>query len=146
MGQGKQLLHSKGRKFLVYTNTCDRKATLGTVKSTLRIPPQHTGVVPIKIRGSTIEGHMAYFITDDITSKGRDPNSNIISSIYQITGKKSVNILVSNYSNKHLTFHKGENVGHLEPAVMDDTTMEQRETHQANSITLQKMMAETVTT
>ena len=33
----------------------------------------------------------------------------------------------------------------LNPAVMDDTTTEQRETHQANSITLKKMMAETVT-
>ena len=27
---------------------------------------------------------------------------------------------------------------------MDDTTIEQRETHQANSLTLKKMMAETV--
>ena len=26
-------------KFLVYTNTCGQKATIGTVKSTLRIPP-----------------------------------------------------------------------------------------------------------
>ena len=26
-------------KFLVYTNTCDEKATIGTVKSPLRIPP-----------------------------------------------------------------------------------------------------------
>ena len=26
-------------KFLVYTHTCDRKAIIGTVKSTLRIPP-----------------------------------------------------------------------------------------------------------
>ena len=25
--------------FLVYTNTCDQKATIGTVKSTLSIPP-----------------------------------------------------------------------------------------------------------
>ena len=42
-------------------------------------------------------------------------------------------------------FHKGEYVGHLEPAVMDDTTIDQRETHQANSVTLKKMLAETVT-
>ena len=51
----------------------------------------------------------------------------------------------SNYTNKHLTFHKGEYVRHLEPAVMDYTTIDQRETHQANSVTLKKMMAETVT-
>ena len=101
--------------------------------------------MPIKISGPIIEEHMAYFITDDNTSKGRDPNINIISGIYKIKGKTPVNVLVSNYTNKHLTFHKGEYVRHLNPAVMDDTTIEQRETHQANSVTLKKMMAETVT-
>ena len=131
-------------KFLVYTYTCDQKATIGTVKSTLRIPLQHNGVMPIKISGPIIEEHMAYFITDDNTSKGKDPNINIISSIHKIKGKTSVNILVFNYTNKHLTFHKGEYVRHLEPAVMDDNTIDLRETHQANSVTLKKMMTETV--
>ena len=88
---------------------------------------------------------MAYFITDDNTSKGKDPNINIINSIHKIKGKTSVNILVSNYTNKHLTFHKGEYVRHLEPTIMDDNTIDQRETHQTNSVTLKKMMAETVT-
>ena len=101
--------------------------------------------MPIKISGPIIEEHMAYFITDNNTSKGKDPNINIISGIHKIKGKTSVNILVSNCTNKHLTFHKGEYVRHLEPAVMDDTTIEQRETHQANSVTLKKMMVETVT-
>ena len=132
-------------KYLVYTHTCNQKATIGTVKSTLRIPPQHNGVMPIKISGPIIEEHMAYFITDDNTSKGKDPNINIISSIHKIKGKTSVNVLVSNYTNKHLTFHKGEHVGHLEPAVRDDSTIDQTETHQTNSITLKNMMAETVT-
>ena len=87
---------------------------------------------------------MAYFITDDSISKGRDPNINIISSIHKIKGRTSVNILVSNYTNKHLTFHKGDYVGHLEAAVIDDNTIDQGETHQTNSIMLQKMMAEKV--
>ena len=95
-------------KFLVYTNTCDQKVTIGMVKSTLRIPPQHNGVMPIKINGPIIEEHMTYFITDNNTSKGKDPNINIISSIHKIRYKTSVNILVSSYTNKHLTFHKGE--------------------------------------
>ena len=88
---------------------------------------------------------MAYFIRDDITPKGKDPNINIISGIHKIKGKISVNILISNYTNKHLRFHKGEYVGHLEPAVMDKNTIDQTKTHQTNSITLKKMMAETVT-
>ena len=54
-----------------------------------------------------------------------------------------MNVLVSNYTNKHLTFHKGEYVGHLELIELDST--DQGETHQANSITLKKMMSETVT-
>ena len=101
--------------------------------------------MPIKISGPIIEEHMAYFITDDNTSKGKDPNINIISGIHKIKGKTSVNVLVSNYTNKHLTFHKGEYVGHREPSIMDDNTKDQTETHQTNSITLKKMMAETVT-
>ena len=88
---------------------------------------------------------MAYFITDDNTSKAREPNINIINGIHKIKGRTSVNILVSSYTNKHLTLHKGEYVRHLEPAVIDDTTIEQRETHQTNSVMLKKMMAEKVT-
>ena len=127
---------------MVYTHTCDCMATIGTVKSTLKIPPRHNGVVPIKISGPIIETHMAYFLTDDSTPKGRDPNINIISGICKIKGRTSVNIPASNYTNKHLTFHRGEYIGHLEPAVMD--TADQQETHQTNSITLKKMMSETV--
>ena len=58
-------------KFLVYTHTCDCTATIGTVKSTLKIPPQHNGVIPIKISGPIIKTHMAYFLTDDSTPKTR---------------------------------------------------------------------------
>ena len=88
---------------------------------------------------------MAYFITDNNTPKGKDPNINIISGIHKIKCKTSVNILVSNYTNKYLTFHKGEYIRHLEPAVMDNNTIEQTETNQTNRVTLKKMMAETVT-
>ena len=54
-----------------------------------------------------------------------------------------MNVLISNYTNKHLTFHKGEYIGHLEPIEWHST--DQGETHQTNSITLTKMMSETVT-
>ena len=88
---------------------------------------------------------MAYFLTDDNTPKGKDPNINTISGIHKIKDKTSANVLVSNYTNKHLTFHKGEYIRHLEPAVMDTNTIEQNETHQTNSVSLKKMMTETVT-
>ena len=85
---------------------------------------------------------MAYFLTDDSTPKGKDPNINIIYGIHKIKGKTSVNILVSNYTIKHLTFHKGEYIGHLKLAVLDST--DQQDTHQTNSMTLKKMMSETI--
>ena len=71
------------------------------------------------------------------------PNINIINGIHKIKGKTSVNILVSNYTNKHITFSKGEYVGHLEPALTNNTTMDHTKAHPTNSVTLQKMMART---
>ena len=87
---------------------------------------------------------MAYFITDENSTKGRDLNINIINGIQKIKGKTSVNILVSNYTNKHITFNKGEYIGYLEPAIIDDMTIDDSETHSTHSISLQKMMAEQV--
>ena len=50
---------------------------------------------------------------------------------------------MSNYTNRHLTFHKGEYIRHFEPIELNFT--DQGETYQANSITLKKMASETVT-
>ena len=87
---------------------------------------------------------MAYFITDQDSRKGRDPNINIINGIHNIKGKTSVNILVSNYTNKHIMFSKGEYVGHLEPALEGNNIPFHNYTdaHSANSVTAQWMMAE----
>ena len=83
---------------------CEQKATIGFIKSSLKIPPRHNGVVPIKITGQAIKDHMAYFITEDNSRKGRDPNINIINGIHSTKEKTSVNVLVSNYTNTlHLT-------------------------------------------
>ena len=139
----KQCFIQQNGNFLAFTHTNPQKATIGTVKSTLKIPPRHNGVVPIKISGQLITTHTAHFIMDDSTPKGRDPNINIIDGIHKIKDRSMVNILVSNYTNKHLTFHNGEYIGHLELIVLDST--HQRETHQANSITLKKMMSKTIT-
>ena len=144
MGQRKNCYIQRDGKFLTYTQNCEQKATIGTVKSSLKITQQHNGVVPIKITGPAIKEHMAYFITDDNSIKGRDPNINIINGIHKIKGRTSVNILVSNYNNRYVTFNKGEYIGCLEPAIMDDTTIDDSETHSTHSITLQKMVAEQV--
>ena len=77
-------------KFLTYTKNCEQKATIGTVKSSLKIPPRHNGVIPIKITGPVFEGHMAYFITNDNSTKGRAPNIYLINGIHSIKGKTSL--------------------------------------------------------
>ena len=118
--------------------------TIGTVKSALKIPLQHNAVIPIKLTGPAIKVHMAYFFTDGNSTKGRDPNINIIDCIHKIKGRKSVSVLVSNYTNKHITFNKGEYIGHLESTIMDNTTIDDLKSHSTNSITLKRMMAEQV--
>ena len=102
----KQCYIQQNGKFLTFTHANNHTATIGTVKSTLKIPPRHNGVVPIKISGPPITTCTAHFITDDSTPKGRDPNINIIDGIHQIKDRTLLNILVSNYTNKHLTFQK----------------------------------------
>ena len=81
---------------------------------------------------------MAYFITDENLTKGWDPNICIISCIHCIKGKTFVNVLVSNYTNKHIKFNKGEYIGCLEPTITDSMPSDHPNTHPTNSVTLQK--------
>ena len=103
----------------------------------------------IKITDQTIKEYMAYFITYEDSTKRRDPNINIINGIHNIKRKTSVNVLVSNHTNKHIKFNKGEYIGCLEPAIEDSMTSDtqihnQPHAHSTNSVTLQRMMAEQV--
>ena len=87
--------------------------------------------MPIRISRPLITTDTAHFITDESTPKEKDLNINIIDSIHKIKDRSTVNVIVSNYTNKHLTFHKGKYIGHLEPLELKST--DQGETHQANS-------------
>ena len=144
--------YKKDGRFFTYIRNCEQKATIGIVKSMLKIPPKHNGVVSIKIKGHIITGHMAYFISDQNSTRGKDSNINIINGIHNIKGKTSVNVLVSNYTNKHITFNEGEHVWHLEPTIEDIEEEENLHSwanlnaHTTNSITTQWMMAEEVET
>ena len=57
---------------------------------------------------------MAYFMSDQDSKKGKHPKIHTIVGIHNIKGKTYVNILIPNYTNKHITFNEGEHVGHLE--------------------------------
>ena len=130
----------KDGRFLTYTRKCEQRATIGIVKSTLKIPPRHKDIIPIKIKG-----HMAYFISNQDSTNGEDPNINSINGIHNIKGKTSVNILVSNYTNKHITFNKGEYVWHWEPPIdKKPQSAAQPDSPTTHSITTERIMAEKV--
>ena len=63
-------------------------------------------------------------------------------SIHYIKGRTYVNVLISNYTNKHVTFNKVEHVGHLESPIEDmEEISEDTGSLTAHSITMKKMMA-----
>ena len=80
-------MYKRMADFSQYTRNCEWKATIGIVKSTLKIPPRHNGIIPIKIKGDTITGHMAYFISSQGSTKGKYPNINIVNDINNTKGK-----------------------------------------------------------
>ena len=79
------------------------------------------------MNGPIINEQFAYFLTDDNTNKGRNPLIQMLNSIHKIKDKKTVPILVSNYTNKHITFTKGEYVGQFEPTTIEDATIDDAE-------------------
>ena len=107
------------------------------------------------MNGPIIQEQLAYFLTDDNTNKGRNPSIQMLNGIHKIKDKKkTVPILVSNYTNKHITFTKGEYVGQFESATIEDPTIDDTEasstddngtvTHSTNSIAGKKMLTEQV--
>ena len=97
----------KEGKFLTYARNYEQKATIGTVKLSLKIPPWHNGIVPIKISGPVIKEQMAYFFMGNNSMKARDSNINIINGIHQIKGKTSVNILCFQLYKQAYNFQQG---------------------------------------
>ena len=77
---------------------------------------------------------MAYFISNQHTKKGFDSNVHTHDGIYSIKGKSTLYVKVANYTNKHITFNKGQCIGHMEPPIdrMSQTSV--------NSVTTQKMI------
>ena len=106
------------------------------------------------MNGPIIQEQLAYFLTDDNTNKGRNPSVQMINGIHKIKDRKTAPILVSNYTNKHITFTKWEYIRQFEPTTIEDPPIGDTEasspdgnetlTHSTNSITLKKMLAEQV--
>ena len=88
---------------------------------------------------------MTYFISDQDSTKGKDSIYQHYKWHTQQKGKSSVNILISNYPNKHIMFNKREYVGHLEPTIEEiPQTTENQDPPTMHSITTERMTAEKV--
>ena len=77
----------KEGRFLTYTRNCKQKANISIIQSALMIVPRQNGIVPIKNKGHVIQGHMAYFISEQDSKKGKDLNIHIIDGIHNIKEK-----------------------------------------------------------
>ena len=66
---------------------------------------------------SQFKAPMGYFISNQYVNKGLVPNIHVIDGIYNIKGRSTLHVLVANYSNKHVTFNKGQCIGHVEPPI-----------------------------
>ena len=48
---------------------------------------------------------------------GLDPNIHVIDAVYNVKGRSTVHITAANYTDKHVTFNKGQCIGHTEPSI-----------------------------
>ena len=79
---------------------------------------------------------MVYFISNQHTNKGLNPNIHVIDGIFNIKGRSTLHNLVANCTKKHVRFNKAQSIGNLEPSI------DQMPQTPINSITTQKMIDE----
>ena len=103
--------------FLTHTRNKEDLHNIALVKCSLKIPPGHNGTIPIRIRGHDLHDQVAYFVSNQYTKKELNPNIHILNDIHNIKEKSMVYIMVVNYTNKHITFNKGQCIGHMEPLI-----------------------------
>ena len=69
------------------------------------------------MKGHVLQDQVAYFISNQHTNKEPDPHIHILNSIYNIKRKSMLYLMVANNTNKHITFNKGQCIGHMEPPI-----------------------------
>ena len=77
---------------------------------------------------------MGYFISNQHLNRRLDPDIHVIDGIYNIKDRLVLHVLVANYTNKHVTFNKGQCIDDIEPSIdhMPPTAI--------NGLTTQKMI------
>ena len=96
----KQLFIQREGSFLAYTRNCEQQHNIAVVKSPLKIPPRHNGIIPVTIKGHHLKATVGCFISNQHISKRLDSNIHVINGIYNIKHRLTLHILVANYTNK----------------------------------------------
>ena len=94
--------------------------------------------LPVTIKGHNLKAPVGYFTSNQHVNRRLDPNIHVLDGIYNIKDKLTLHTLVANYTNKCVTFNKGQSLGNIEPSIdhMPQTAI--------NSLTTQKMIDEHV--
>ena len=87
------------------------------MKSPLKIPPRHNGIILVTIKEHNLKAPVGYFISNQHHNSKLDPNIHVLYGIYNINDRLTLCILVSNYTNKHVTFNKGQCISHIEQSI-----------------------------
>ena len=113
----KQLFIQRKGSYLTYTKNCEQQCNIAVVKSSFKIPPRHNGAIPVTIKGHNLRDPVGYFISNQHTNMRLDASIHVIDGIYNINARLTLHIPVANYTNKHVTFNKGQCTGHIEPPI-----------------------------
>ena len=106
------------------------------MKSPLKIPPRHNGIIPITIKGHNLKAPVGYFISNQHVNRRLDPSIHVIDGIHNIKDSSTLHELVANYTNKHVKFNREQCMGHIESSIdhMPQASID--------SLTTQKMIDE----
>ena len=135
-GVDKQLFIQREGSFLTYTRNCEQQHNTAVVKSPLKVPLRHNGIIPVTIKGHNLKAPVGYFISNQPINRKLDPSIHVLDGIYNIKDKLTLHVLVANYTNKHVTFNKGQCTDHVE------SSFDHMPQNAINNLTTQKVTDE----
>ena len=132
----KQLFIQRVGSFLIYTRNCEQQHNIAIVKSPLKMPSRHKDIIPVTIKGHNLKATVGCFISNQHINCRLDLNNHVLDGIYDIKDKSMLHTLTTNYTNKHVTFNKGQCICHMQPSI--DHMLQIA----INSLTIQMMIDE----
>ena len=95
----KQLFIQREGSFLTYTRNCEQQHNIAVVKSPLKIPPRHNGIITVNIKGHNLKASVGYSISNQHSNRTLYPSIHVIDGIYNINERLTLHVFVINFSN-----------------------------------------------